>query len=117
MMFAALLLCLAPVAPDGDTIRCGSSRQSVRLYGVLSVDGTPEDAASRVELSGLVYGGVTCTPAPTGPVTSYSRVVMVCRNAAGLDVGRELIVRGKAAEACSFTQSRAYPRGYYGTCP
>ncbi len=106
MITAAILLCLAPAVSDGDSLRCGTSPTTVRLFGVRSVDGTPADAAAAAALAQMVGGGLICEPRGT----SYSRIVAICRNAQGLDVGGELIRSGKATEWCQFS------RNAYGTC-
>lgn len=107
MLTAALLLCLSPFAIDGDTIRCGASKTSIRLFGVNSVDGTALDAKAKARLGPLTAGGVMCEPKGT----SYSRIVAVCTNFVGTDVGKALISEGLATEWCS------YSRNYYRTCP
>lgn len=116
MIAAALLICLAPITTDGDTLVCGrelGGKTSIRLFGVNSVDGTSEDAAAKARLGQLSTGGLTCEPKGT----SYSRIVAICFNAAGVDVGKQLIAEKLASEWCSYTVSRQYPQGYYGTCP
>jgi micrococcal nuclease len=101
-----LLICLAPIAVDGDTIRC-PDKTSIRLYGVNSVDGTPLDTEAKNVLAGLITGGLICEPKGT----SYSRIVAVCRNGSGADIGKALIDNHLASEWCS------YSRNFYGTCP
>ena len=103
---AALLICLSPFAVDGDTIKCGASNVSVHLFGVNSVDRTPLDAKAKARLGPLTAGGVTCVPKGT----SYSRIVAVCTNHVGTDIGKALITEGLATEWCS------YSRNYYRTC-
>ena len=105
MITAAILVCLMPVPHDGDTVRCGKAT-SVRLYGVNSVDHTPADTVARDALVPLVAGGLLCEPKGA----SYSRVVAICFNSQGVDVGKALITRHLAPEWCS------YSRNYYGTC-
>lgn len=118
MISAAILMCLMPVPNDGDTARCGVSRTTVRLFAVKSVDGTPEDAAAKVALTGLATGGWQCEAPPHGPVTSYTRMVAICFNYLGADVGKQLILTGKATEDCAYSvHPTRHPRGYYGTCP
>jgi len=104
---AAILICLSPFPIDGDTIVCGASRTSIRLFGVNSVDRTPLDAKAKARLGPLTAGGVICVPKGT----SYSRIVAVCTNHVGTDIGKALITEGLATEWC------AYSRNYYGNCP
>lgn len=104
---AAILICLSPVPADGDTLKCGASKTSIRLFGVNSVDGTPLDAQAKARLGALSAGGLVCEPKGT----SYSRIVAVCKNHVGTDIGKALITEGLATEWCS------YSRNYYGNCP
>lgn len=104
---AAILICLAPVAHDGDTVKCGG-KQGVRLFGIEAPEtGQPGDPASKANVQKLSVGGLICRP--TG--TSYSRVVAQCFNAAGVDIGRAQLDGGFATEWC------LYSRNYYGRCP
>ncbi len=105
---AALLICLAPIAHDGDTARCGNTKQSVRIFGIEAPEiGTAGALDSRVALQRKIEGGLLCEPRGT----NYSRIVAVCFNAIGDDVGRGQILDGSAKEWC------AYSRNFYGTCP
>lgn len=105
---AALLWCLAPVAYDGDTVRCGDSWTRVRIWGVNAVEkGEPGWEAARDALQHRVAGGIVCEPRGT----SYSRIVGLCYDATSRDVGMELLQVDKTVtEWCS------YSRNYYGTC-
>ncbi len=108
MIIGALLICLAPVPIDGDTVRCaGPTKQAVRLFGVFSDDYTPADTTAKAALGPLGEGGLMCEPRGA----SYNRIVAVCYNGAGVDIGGDLIKRGLATEWCS------YSRNFYGTCP
>ncbi|HEV2123199.1 MAG TPA: thermonuclease family protein [Chloroflexota bacterium] len=108
---AAVLICLAPVVYDGDTFKCGDSGISVRLFGIQAPERntTPvgEHALASENLRQLVRGGLVCEPRGT----NWSRIVAVCRNAAGVDLGRAQIEAGHATEWC------AYSKNYYGRCP
>lgn len=112
-MIAALLICLAPVATDGDTIKCANSPGRIRLFAIDSRDGTPEDAAARDKLQSLIGGGLVCEVRGA----SYSRTVAVCRNADEIDLGKALLDTHLVTEWCSYSISRVNPKGYYGTCP
>lgn len=114
MLTAAILICLAPLASDGDTFRCGLSPTTVRLYGLDAAEtGTVGAYEARAALTGELPGGVVCEPRGA----SYNRIVAICHNSNGQDIGRKLLAAGYVKEVCSFTQNRAYPLGYYGTCP
>lgn len=104
---AALLICFAPVAYDGDTIRCGASKTTVRVFGIEAPEiGTSGSLDSRVNVQALSDGGVWCEPRGT----NYSRIVAICYNSKGVDIGRAQLQGGFAKEWC------AYSRNYYGTC-
>ena len=108
MITAAILICLAPVAYDGDTLRCSITKTSVRLFGVQAPEiGTAGALDSRVALQAKVNGGVICEPRGT----NYSRIVAICFNHKGEDVGRKLLIAGHVKEWCS------YSRNFYGSCP
>lgn len=107
-VFGALLICLAPVATDGDTVRCGAGKDEarIRMWGVQHVDGTHVEPA-RLALQRQVEGGIVCEPRGT----SYSRIVGLCYNGTDRDVSRQLLeVEQTVQEWCT------YSRGYYGTC-
>jgi hypothetical protein len=108
-LMAALLWCLSPVAYDGDTVRCGDSPTRVRIFGVGAVEiGQPGWQAARDALQRRVAGGIVCEPRGT----SYTRIVGLCYDATGRDVGMELLKVDKVVtELCS------YSKNYYGTCP
>lgn len=107
MLTAALLICLTPVVYDGDTVRCSNSKTSIRLFGIQAPEiGTAGALDSRVWLHGKVSGGLVCEPRGT----NYSRVVAICFNAAGEDVGAAQISAGHAKEWCSYSSN------YYKTC-
>ncbi len=104
---AAILICLAPTASDGDTFRCGLSPTTVRLFGLNAPEtGTAGAFASKVALQNAINGGVVCEPKGT----SYSRIVAVCSNPTGNDVGPALLKAGHVKEVCTFSKNR------YGTC-
>lgn len=111
---AAVLICLAPTASDGDTWRCGVSPTTVRLFGLNAPEtGTVGAFEAKIATQTELAGGVTCEPRGT----NYSRIVAICYNSRGEDIGRKLLTSGYVKEWCSYSVSRAYPKGYYGTCP
>ena len=104
---AAILICLAPISLDGDTLKCGASQARVRLYAVNAPEtGTAGAGEAKAALQAAVVGGLMCEPRGA----SYNRVVAVCRNAAGVDVGQAMLTAKHVLETC------AYSRNYYGTC-
>lgn len=108
-IWAAALVCLAPVAYDGDTLRCTNAPyHRARLFGISAPElrdpGGPE---ARDALQRRVEGGVHCYIQGA----SFSRFVVMCLNAQEVDVGRAQLEEGFATEWCS------YSRNYYGTCP
>lgn len=106
-MIIPLLICLAPTAIDGDTLRCGLTETRIRIFGIQAPEtGTATSPASKASLQALSNGGLLCEARGA----SYSRVVALCRNFRGEDIGRKQIEGGFAAEWC------AYSRGYYGRC-
>lgn len=108
MITAAILICLAPVPSDGDTLRCGLSSTTVRLFGLNANEtGTVGAYEAKVALATEAQGGLICEPRGT----NYSRIVAICFNHKGEDVGRKLLNAGHVKEVC------AYSRNYYGTCP
>lgn len=113
---AAILICLAPVAIDGDTVRCGNGQAwtRVRIWGVQAPEtGTPGAPEAKAALQRRAAGGIMCEPKGT----SYTRIVARCYDGTGRDVGMELIQVDKTVtEWCSYTKSRLLPLGYYGTC-
>ncbi len=105
---AAVLICLAPTASDGDTARCGLSPTTVRLFGVdANETGTVGAYEAKVALQAELNGGVMCEPKGA----SYNRIVAVCFNHRGEDVGRKLLNAGHVKEVCT------YSKNLYGTCP
>lgn len=107
MITAAIFLCLAPTAIDGDTLRCGITDTRVRVFGIQAPEtGASGAAASKVHLQGLVNGGLIC--AVRG--TSYNRVVGVCSNWNRQDIGLEQIKAGHAVEWCRYSKNE------YGNC-
>ncbi len=114
MITAAILICLSPVPSDGDSLRCNVSPTRVRLFGVNAPEtGQPGAVEAKTALADYSAGGLLCEPRGT----NYSRVVAICTNAAGQDLGRLLLDAGLVAEWCAYSVSRQYPKGYYGTCP
>ena len=108
MITAAILICLAPVASDGDSLACGRSTARVRLYGVNAPEtGATGASEARAALQAVSAGGLMCEPKGT----SYTRIVAVCTNAAGQDIGRALLNAGHVVEVCS------YSKNLYETCP
>lgn len=113
MITAAVLLCLAPTATDGDTARCGVSPTTFRLFGLNAPEtGTVGAFEAKVALQTEVAGGVMCEPRGA----SYNRIVAICFNSRGEDIGKKLLALGHVKEVCSFSVSRTHPNGYYGTC-
>jgi endonuclease YncB( thermonuclease family) len=105
-MLAAIILCITPIATDGDTLRCASGDR-VRIYGIQAPEiGKPGAEISKINLQALVRGGVSCVQKGT----SYNRKVGICHNRSGQDVGREQIRRGVAYEWCKYSRNR------YGGC-
>ncbi|MDQ3023220.1 MAG: hypothetical protein M3R04_02365 [bacterium] len=105
---AAVLICLAPVPSDGDTVRCGLSPTTVRLFGVNANEtGTVGAYEAKVAFSVEAAGGLMCEPKGA----SYNRIVAICFNHRGEDVGRKLLEAGHVKEVCT------YSRNFYGTCP
>lgn len=114
MITAAILICLAPVAYDGDTLRCGRSPARVRLFGIEAPEiGTAGAPEAKVALQLLVVGGLICEPLGA----NYTRTVALCRDFTGRDVAKTLLDATLVKEWCRYSVSRNYPRGYYGTCP
>lgn len=114
MIGAAVLICLMPTPSDGDSARCGASQTTIRLFGVNAPEtGTPGAGEAKAAFQAYSSGGLTCEPRGT----SYSRIVAICSNSKGEDVGRLLLDAGLVKEVCSYSVSRQYPQGYYRTCP
>ncbi len=115
-LFAATLICLMPVATDGDTVRCGGAAGAtrVRIWGVMAPEtGTAGAAEAKAALQRRVAGGLICEPRGA----SFSRTVALCYDGTGRDVALELLKVDKVAvEACGFTRSARHPLGYYETC-
>ncbi|MEJ7831320.1 MAG: hypothetical protein WKF79_00255 [Nocardioides sp.] len=108
MITAAILLCLSPTASDGDTFRCGLSPTTVRLFGLNAAEtGTVGAFEAKVALQAEVSGGVACEPRGA----SYNRIVAICRNFRGEEIGAKLLKAGFIKEDCR------YSRNHYGTCP
>jgi len=108
MITAAILICLAPIASDGDTFNCGLSRTSVRLFGLNAAEtGTAGALEAKSAIIGELQGGVICEPRGA----SYNRIVAICSNSRGEDIGRKLLTGGYVKEVC------LYSKNYYGTCP
>src|SRR5687767_11422203 len=107
---AAVLFCLAPVAIDGDTVRCGNGQDwtRVRIWAVTAPErGQPGAIEAQAALQKRVAGGIMCEPRGT----SYTRIVGLCYDGTGRDIGLSLIAVDKVVkEWCS------YSRNYYGTC-
>ena len=107
MNLGFLIICLMPIATDGDTVRCGMTDTRVRIFGIQAPEtGAEGAAAAKLSLQGHSAGGLLCEPKGT----SYNRVVALCRNFKGEDVGKLQIDGGFAAEWCK------YSRGFYGRC-
>lgn len=108
MMFsAAMLICLAPVAKDGDTVRCGNlPGRDIRIAYIESDDKTPQDLDNRATLTEKAQGGLICQMVGN----SYYRTVAICYNAKGIDIGKEMLLEKRVIEWCR------YSKNYYGTC-
>jgi len=107
MITAAILICLAPTASDGDTFRCGLSPTTVRLFGLNAPETRTAGAfEAKVALQNALNGGVICEPKGT----SYSRIVAICSNLTGQDIGPKLLAAGHVKEVCTFSKN------YYSTC-
>ncbi len=107
MITAAILICLAPTASDGDTARCGLSPTTVRLFGLNANEtGTVGAFEAKVAMQAELNGGVMCEPKGA----SYNRIVAVCYNFRGEDIGRKLLAAGHVKESCT------HSRNYYGSC-
>lgn len=105
---AAILICLAPIASDGDTFRCGISPTTIRIFGLNANEtGTVGAFEAKVSLTNELIGGVICEPRGT----NYSRIVAICRNYKGEDIGEKLLRLGHVKEVCTFSKN------YYRTCP
>lgn len=105
---AAILICLAPIAHDGDTVRCGNTKTSVRIFGIQAPEiGMAGALTSRDALQVVSAGGLLCEPVGT----NYSRVVARCFNSSGVDVGLSQLASSHAVEWCS------YSKNFYQTCP
>lgn len=114
MITAAILICLAPVAYDGDTVRCGTSPTRIRLFAIQAPErGEPGAEEAKAALQATVNGGLICSP----PSASYNRIVGLCSNYLGKDVGRALLDAKVVTEWCRYSVTKATPAGYYGTCP
>lgn len=106
-MLTAILICLAPIATDGDTFRCSISGVRVRVFGVDAPEtGTAGARRAKAVLQRALGGGVVCEPRGR----SYNRTVATCRTFAGNDIGRTLIDARAAREWCRYSRNR------YGSC-
>lgn len=107
MIVSAVLICLSPVALDGDTLRCGSGPATVRIFGVQAPErSTAGWIESMANLNKESMGGLLCEPRGT----NYNRIVALCRNFRGVDIGKAQLDGGFAVEWCS------YSRNFYATC-
>ena len=103
----AFLICLAPIASDGDTLRCANTDARIRVWGIQAPEtGTAGAVASRANLAAKASGGLVCETKGA----TYNRISAVCYNGYGVDIGRAQIQGGYAKEWCSFS------RNYYKTC-
>jgi len=112
---AAALICLSPVAYDGDTVRCGISPARVRLFAIEAPEVNPLQPGAleaKAATQGLSVGGLMCEPKGA----NFSRLVALCYNSRGQDIGRLLMDSGLVKEWCQYSVSRKFPNGYYGTC-
>jgi endonuclease YncB( thermonuclease family) len=104
-LILAALICLAPVAIDGDTLKCLDGTR-VRLWGINTPErGQPGAAAATRALQARIGAAVTCQPKGR----SFNRIVARCHTLAGVDIGRAQL-HSHAVEVCRFS------RGFYGRC-
>jgi endonuclease YncB( thermonuclease family) len=106
MITLALLVCLAPTAIDGDTLKCSDGTR-IRIFGVNAPEvGQPGADVATANLARIIVGGLACEIRGA----SYSRLVGRCENAAREDISADQLKGGFAVEWC------VYSKGYYGTC-
>ncbi|WP_293809183.1 thermonuclease family protein [uncultured Bosea sp.] len=105
------------LAIDGDTLRIGSQRirlsamDAPELSQVCRSDAGKATLCgrdSRDALAGLIRHGVRCT---VETHDRYGREVATCTNAAGLDIGREMIRQGWAVPYWRYGGAR-YSKAY-----
>lgn len=105
------------VVVDGDTLRIGSQR--IRLSAIDAPElsqicraksgaGTLCGRDSRNALAALIRGGLRCA---VETQDRYGREVATCTNAAGLDIGREMIRQGWAVPYWRYGGAR-YSKAY-----
>lgn len=113
MIGLAILLCLAPTAIDGDTVKCSWSGDRVRIFGIQAPEtGMTGAAGSTAHLQSIIAGGLYCEIRGA----SYNRIVGQCWNYKGEDVGLSQIANSNATEWCSYSVTKQSPQGTYGTC-
>lgn len=110
---AASFVCAAPIAVDGDTLRCGGGaahpRYLVRLLGIDAPElpghcragrvCTPGDGAASTRAMAALIAGGTVVCAPQGR-DSYGRVLASC-SAGGVELSCAMVARGFAVERYS----------------
>ena len=107
-IIAISMLCIQPMAIDGDTIKCENTEARFRLFGIQAPEmGTPGAVSSKYALKRVMGDKVRCRA--TGG-RSYGRIVARCYNLDGEDIGELQIRRGHASEWCE------YSKGIYGGC-
>lgn len=80
---------------DGDSLRCGNDR--VRLRGIDAPEiGQPHGAAAATVLRALAARPLRCASSYRD---RYGRAVARCINSDGVDIGREMVLRGLAVVA------------------
>lgn len=106
-MFASIFLCLAPVAIDGDTLRCANVAEAhgrVRLARIDTPErGRPGATEATAALSSMIaQGPVRCSPVDADPrkagyqrTDPFGRIVARCR-VGRADLGAALKRQGHA---------------------
>lgn len=106
-MLFAVFLCLAPVAIDGDTLRCANVEQAKGRVRIARIDaperGQPGGAEATAALAALIaQGAVRCTPVDADPrkpghqaADPFGRIVARCR-AGRTDLGTAIKRQGHA---------------------
>ena len=113
---AALLICLSPVAQDGDNVRCNGRNMRVEGINARELDGTCRGRApcpamsgpdAKAVMTGLIADGATYR---IQYLDRYDRPVVEVRLADGRDLACALIAEGAAARWEDY-----WPNGK--TCP
>lgn len=108
LLAVAPALADVPTITDGDTLRLDGER--VRLWGIDAPErGQPGGPEATHELLGLAGMGVTCQPVEKD---RYGRTVAKCFDRHGVDVGREMVRRGRAWDYTEYSGG-AYAQDQY----